>query len=226
MLVTLIMPLFVLFVFRFGAMNSVRHSGVFLSRAPDMAFPAAVGYTLLMLTNLAYNNFGGDAGGIQFFYASPVRFREIVLAKNLTHAGILMIEVAFAWIAVGFLYGRPALDVSIAALAGLVFAAPINFSAGNLLSIYAPKKLDYSSFGRQRASQTTVLISLGVQVFIVGVGVGAFWIAKSYGNLWIATLILLFLSVVSLSAYWVILNRMDGLALQRRETLVAELCRA
>ncbi len=73
-----------------------------------MAFPAAAAYTLLMLTNLAYNNFGGDAGGIQFFYASPVSFREIVLAKNLTHASILALETLVAWIAVGFLYGRPA----------------------------------------------------------------------------------------------------------------------
>jgi ABC-2 type transport system permease protein len=226
MLITLIMPLFVLFVFRFGAMNSAHHSGIFLWRTPDMAFPAAAGYTLLMLTNLAYNNFGGDAGGIQFFYASPVRFRDIVLAKNLTHAGILAIEIVFAWIAVSFLYGRPALDVTIAALAGLLFAAPINFSAGNLLSLCAPKKVDYSSFGRQRASQTTVLISLGVQIFVVGVGVAVFWIARSYGNFWIATLILLVLAGISLSAYVVILNRMDGLALQRRETLVAELCRA
>jgi ABC-2 type transport system permease protein len=226
MLITLVMPLFMLFVFRFGAMNSTRHSGIFLSRAPDMAFPAAVGYTLLMLTNLAYNNFGGDAGGIQFFYASPVRFRDIVLAKNLTHASILAVEIFVAWISVGFLYDRPALDVTIAALAGLLFAAPINFSAGNLLSIYAPKKLDYSSFGRQRASQTTVLISLGVQIAVVGVGAAAFWIGRHYGNFWIATFILLVLAGISLSAYAMILNRMDGLALQRRETLVAELCRA
>jgi ABC-2 type transport system permease protein len=226
MLITLIMPLFVLVVFRFGAMNSSRHSGIFLARTPDMAFPAAVGYTLLVLTSLAYNNFGGDAGGIQFFYASPVRFRDIVLAKNLTHAAILAIEILVAWISVSFLYGPPALDVTIASLAGLLFAAPINFSAGNLLSILSPKKLDYSSFGRQRASQVTVLISLGVQIFVVGVGAASFWIAKSYGNFWIATLILLVLSGISLSAYWMILNRMDGLALQRRETLVAELCRA
>jgi ABC-2 type transport system permease protein len=191
-----------------------------------MAFPAAAAYTLLMLTNLAYNSFGGDAGGIQFFYASPVRFRDIVLAKNLTHAGILAIETVVAWIGVSVLYGPPALDVTIASLAGLLFAAPINFSAGNVLSIYAPKKVDYSSFGRQRASQTTVLISLGVQLFVIGVGVAAFWIARHYGNLWIATLILLVLAGISLSAYAMILNRMDVLALQRREPLVAELCRA
>ena len=216
------MPLFVLFVFRFGAMNAVRHSGVFLARTPDMAFPAATAYTLLMLTNLTYNSFGGDAGGIQFFYASPVRFRDIVLAKNLTHAGILALETVVAWIGVSVLYGPPALEITIASLAGLLFAAPINFSAGNLLSIYAPKKVDYSSFGRQRASQMTVLISLGVQLFVVGVGVAAFWIAKSCGTFWIATLILLVLAGISLSTYVMILNRMDGLALQRRETLVAD----
>ncbi|MGB8753372.1 MAG: hypothetical protein WCD06_16350, partial [Candidatus Sulfotelmatobacter sp.] len=189
MLLTLIMPLFVLVVFRFGAMNQARHSAAFLARTPDMAFPAAAAYTLLMLTNLAYNNFGGDAGGIQFFYACPVSFQEIVLAKNFAHASILAIEVLVAWIAVGFLYGRPTLEVTVASLAGLLFAAPVNFAAGNLLSIYSPKKLDYSSFGRQRASQTTVLISLGVQLFVVGVGALAFWIARTYGNLWIATLI-------------------------------------
>jgi ABC-2 type transport system permease protein len=226
MLLTLIMPIFVLVIFRFGAMNPAHHSGAFLARTPDMAFPAAAAYTLLLLTNLAYNSFGGDAGGIQFFYAAPVSFREIVMAKNLTHATILGVEVLVAWIAVGYLYGRPALDVTIASLAGLLFAAPVNFSAGNLLSIYSPKKLDYSSFGRQRASQTTVLISLGVQLFVVGVGVAAFWIARHYGNFWIATLILLVLAGISLSAYLMILNRMDGLALERRETLVAELCRA
>jgi len=225
MLLTLIMPIFVLIVFRLGPMNSARHSGVF-ARTPEMAFPSAVAYTLLILTNLAYNNFGGDSGGIQFFYASPVSFREIVLAKNLTHAGILAMETVLAWIAVGILYGRPGLEVTIAALAGLLFAAPVNFSAGNLLSLYSPKKLDYSSFGRQRASQLTVLISLGVQLFVVGVGVAAFWIARRYGNFWIATVILLLLSGISLSAYGMILNRIDALARARRETLIAELCRA
>jgi ABC-2 type transport system permease protein len=226
MLLTLIMPIFILIVFRLGPMNSARHSGFIFARTPDMAFPSAVAYTLLVLTNLAYNNFGGDAGGIQFFYASPVSFREIVLAKNLTHITILAIETVLAWIAVSFLYGRPALDVTIAALAGLLFAAPVNFSAGNLLSIYSPKKLDYSKFGRQRAAQVTVLISFGVQIVVVSIGVGAFWLAGHYGNFWIATIILLLLASSSISVYWMILSRIDRVALARREMLVAELCRA
>jgi ABC-2 type transport system permease protein len=226
MLLTLIMPIFILVIFRMGPMNSAGRSGFIFARTPDMAFPSAIAYTLLVLTNLAYNNFGGDAAGIQFYYASPVTFREIVLAKNLTHIGILGIETVLAWLGVSLLYGSPALDVAIAALAGLLFAAPVNFSAGNLLSIYSPKKLDYSKFGRQRASQVTVLISFVVQIFVVSIGVGAFWLARHYGNFWIATLILLLLAVISISVYWMILSRIDRVALSRRETLVAELCRA
>jgi ABC-2 type transport system permease protein len=226
MLLTLIMPIFVLVIFRFGPMNSARHSGSFLARTPNLAFPAAAGYTLLMLTNLVYNNFGGDAGGIQFFFASPVSFREIVLGKNLTHAAVLAVETVVAWMGVSYLYGRPALDVTIATLAGLLFAAPLNFSVGNLLSIYTPKKLDYTTFGRQRASQVTVLISLGLQIVVVGIGTTVFWVARHYGNFWIATVILLLLAGISLSGYAMILSRMDRIAQERRETLVAELCRA
>jgi len=225
MMLRLIMPIFVLFVLRFGALSAFRRSGSF-ARMSDLAFPAAAAYTLLILTNLVCNSFGGDSGGIQFFFASPVSFRQIVLAKNLTHAGILAVEAFLAWIAVSLLYGRPAFAVTVAALAGLLFAAPLNFSAGNVLSLYSPKKLDYSSFRRQNPSQMSVLLSLGVQAFVVGVGVLVFWIARHYGNFWIAAIILLALAAVSLSVYKTVLNRMDALALQRQETLVAELCRA
>jgi ABC-2 type transport system permease protein len=226
MLLTLIMPIFMLLVFRLGPMNSMRHSGGFLARTPNLAFPVAAAYTLLMLTNLVYNTFGGDAGGIQFFYAAPVSFRDIVLAKNLTHAGILAVETVVAWIAVTSFYGRPALDITLATLAGLLFAAPLNFAVGNVLSIYSPKKLDYSKFGRQRASQTTVLISLALQLVVAGVGVSAFWMARYFGDSWLAILILLVLAGMSLIVYGMILNRVDRLALERRETLIAELCRA
>jgi len=226
MLLTLIMPIFALLVFRLGAMNSARRSVRFLTHAPDLAFPLAAAYMLLMLTNLVYNTFGGDAGGIQFFYASPVSFRDIVLAKNLTHVSILVVEMILAWIAVAFLYGRPALDITIATLAGLLFAVPLNFAVGNVLSLYSPKRLDYSKFGGQRASQTTALVGLLLQLLVVGLGVSVFSIARYIGNSWIATLLLLVLAGVSLFVYEMILKRVDRLALERRETLVRELCRA
>jgi ABC-2 type transport system permease protein len=225
MLLTLIMPIFMLLVFRLGPMSAMHHSSV-LNRAPDMAFPGATAYALLVLTNLVYNSFGGDSAGIQFFYASPVRFSQIVLGKNLTHAAILAANTALAWIAVAYFYGRPSPAVSIATLAGLLFAAPLNFTAGNLLSIYSPKKRDFATFGRQNVSQTTVLASLGVQIVIVGAGVAAFAMARFYQNLWIAALIFVVLSAISFPLYVMVLKRLDDIAIERRETLIGELCRA
>lgn len=227
MLLTLIMPIFMLIVFRFGPMNSVRQSGTAVpGHSPGLAFPAAAGFALLTLTNLVYNNFGGDGSGIQLFYACPVRFREIVLGKNVTHAGILVIETAVVWVVVISLFGKPTVNMTIATLIGLLFAAAVNFSVGNLLSIYSPKKFDYSTFGRQRASQITVLISIGVQMFVVGAAGSAFWVARRSGNFSAAYLILFLLAVIALYAYRAVLRRIDRVAREHQEMLVAELCRA
>jgi ABC-2 type transport system permease protein len=225
MLLTLIMPIFMLLVFRLGPMNAMHHSS-FLRRTPDMAFPGAAAYALLVLTNLVYNSFGGDGGGIQFFYASPASFGQIVLGKNLAHGAILLANIILTWVAVAFFYGAPAPAVSIATLAGLLFAAPLNFTAGNLLSIYAPRKRDFATFGRQNASQTTVLLSLGVQIVTIGVGTAIFMVGRLYHNLWIATVGFLGLAAISFALYIVVLRRLDNIAIERRETLIAELCRA
>ncbi len=225
MLLTLVMPIFMLVIFRLGPMNPMRHASP-LGRTPDFAFPGAAAYALLVLTNLVFNSFGGDGGGIQFFYASPVHFRQIVLAKNLVHASILLANTGFAWIAVSLLYGTPHLAASVATLAAVLFAAPLNFTAGNLLSIYSPKKRDFATFGRQNASQTTVLASLGVQIVVVGIGAAVFAVAHYYHNQWIAAALFLIFCSISIPIYVTVLGRIDEIALKRRETLVAELCRA
>lgn len=225
MLLTLVMPIFMLLVFRFGAMNAM-HRTSFFSRTPDMVLPAAAAYALLVLTNLVYNSFGGEASGMQFFYASPATFGHILLGKNLAYGSILVANTALAWIAVAFFYGKPGTAVSFATFAGLLFAAPLNFTVGNLLSIYAPRKRDFATFGRQNVPQTTVLISLGVQIVIVAVGAAAFALARLYQNLWIAAAAFFVMAAVSVPLYVIVLRHLDTIAVEKREVLLAELCRA
>jgi ABC-2 type transport system permease protein len=224
MLLTLIMPIFMLVVFRFGAMNAMHHTG-FFGRTPDMALPGAAAYALLVLTNLVYNSFGGDASGMQFFYASPATFSHIILGKNLAYSAILVANTALAWIAVTFFYGPASTAVTFATFAGLLFAAPLNFAVGNLLSIYSPRKRDFATFGRQNVPQTTVLVSLGVQIVIFAVGAAAFALARFYQNLWIAAAAFLALAAVSVPLYVIVLRHLDSIAVERREVLLAELCR-
>jgi len=225
MLLTLIMPVFMLIVVRLGPMSALRHQSPF-GAAQDFAFPMIGAYSLLILTNLVYNSLGGDAGGIMFFFACPVRFRQVMLAKNLTHTVVLLLEAVIAWLAVAFFFGVPPLGILVATLAGLFFGAPANFAAGNLLSLYSPKRIDHAAFGRQRASQLTVFLSLLVQLVVIGLGVGAFLLGRFLGSLWISTAVFLVLSVLSWSAYWYSLSQADSIALKRREQLMAELCRA
>src|SRR6185436_14635741 len=159
MLFTLIVPLFMLAVFR----SSGKNEGL-LARTPELTFPLGAAYSLLLLTNLSYNNFGADGGGTQFFFASPVRFRQIVL------------EVGLVWLGTCLLYRLPSLGVTIATLAGILFVVPIDLAAGNLFSIYSPTRIEAGVFGRQRASLTTVLASFAIRGVLFGVGALMLWL--------------------------------------------------
>jgi len=60
---------------------------------------------------------------------------------------------------------------------------------------------------------------------IVGLGAAMFAIARMYRNLWIAVVLFLVLAAISIPVYIMTLRRLDKIAVQRRETLLAELCR-
>ena len=224
MLFTMLMPVVMLMIFRLGPGGVPENEG-FLVRMPALAFPVGTMYALLMLTNLVYNNFGADAAGIQFYFASPVSFRSVIAAKNLTHTVVLFSETVLVWFAAGWFYRQPSPDVTIATLAGILFALPVNLAAGNLLSVYSPKRVEYGTFGRQRASWTTVLSSFGIQFATFGVAGAALVTGRHFGNLWIAALILFLAALPALAAYWIVMGRIDGIASRQKETLITELCR-
>ena len=225
-LITLFMPVAALFIFRVGRWHAGTAGLPNMLRPSDFGFPVGAAYSLLMLTNLVYNNFGAEGMGVQFYMVSPIRFREVILGKNLAHATFMVTALTLVWLAVNFVYGTPTPAMTAVTLAALLFAAPINFAGGNLLSLYSPKKVDYGTFGRQKASQLTVLLSLGIQLLIFGLGAATVFAARLYGNLWLATPVFLFLGLIGIGVYLLVLNRIDKFALDRRESLVAELGKA
>jgi ABC-2 type transport system permease protein len=225
MLFTFIMPVVILAIFRFGTGRAGVPGGP-LAHASDLAFPVGAAYTLLILTNLVYNTFGGDAVGVQFFFLSPVRFREILMGKNLAHAIVIAIEIALVWLGACLLYRPPSAEITVATLTGVAFGLLVNLAAGDMLSLYTPKKIDYGTFGRQRASGTTAIASLAIQAAVVGLCALALVAARASGRIWVMTLLFLFLIVLAAVGYIAVLNRVDTVALKRRETMIAELSRA
>jgi ABC-2 type transport system permease protein len=220
MLFTLIVPLFMLAVFR----SSGKNEGLF-GHAPGLTFPLGAAYSLLLLTNLTYNNFGADGGGVQFLFASPARFRQIIMGKNLAHSAIFALEVVVVWLGACLLYRPPSLEVTLATLAGILLALPIDLAAGNLFSIYSPSRIEAGVFGRQRASLTTVLASFAIRGALFCGGALMFWLSRRYGNLWVEGLIFLLPVGFAFFTYVLVLNHVDGIALDHRDNLIAELGR-
>jgi ABC-2 type transport system permease protein len=225
MLFTLVMPFVVLLIFRFTPGKSDSSAGMF-GHSADLAFPVGAAYAVLILTNLVFNSFGADAVGIQFYFVSPVRFREILLGKNLTHSLVLALEMLLVCAGASLMYRPPPWDILLATVTGVFFALMVNLTVGNLLSVYSPKKIDLGALGRQRTSQVTALASLGIQAAVLGLCAGALLVARAYQHIWLAAVIFLALAAIAAVFYSLVLNRIDAIALRRREAMITELCRA
>jgi ABC-2 type transport system permease protein len=224
-LFTLVMPLVILLIFRFTPGKPDSSAGVF-GHSADLAFPVGAAYAVLILTNLVFNSFGADAAGIQFYFVSPVRFREILMGKNLTHSLVLALEMVLVCAGASLMYRPPRWDILLATFTGVFFALVVNLTVGNLLSVYAPKKIDLGALGRQRASQVTALASLGIQAAVLALCALALLVARAYQHIWLAAVIFLALAAIATLFYSLVLNRIDAIALRRREAMITELCRA
>lgn len=225
MLFTLVMPVVILLIFRLTPGRAGNSGGLF-SRATDLAFPVGAAYSLLVLTNLVYNTLGADAAGIQFYYVCPVRFRDILAGKNLAHALVMAIDLGLVWIATSLFYRSPGWDIVLATVTGVLFALIVNLTAGNLLSIYTPKKIDFGTFGRQRASGATAFASLGIQAVVTGLCALAILTARAYNRIWLAAVVFVVLASIAGIVYIVVSGRIDTIALKRREVVIQELCKA
>ncbi len=226
MLFTLVMPVVILLIFRFtpAPPRGLHHHAAF--PIASLAFPAGAAYGLLVLTNLVYNCFGFEGAGVQFYFASPVRFREVLLGKNLAQAAVLVLIMFLVWAGACLMFGPPPASIALATVVGIAFAATVNFGVGDVMSLYSPKKVDYSAFGKQRAAGLTVLASFVVLGIALGIAAVVALLGFSTGRMWLAILCLLVLAALAFVGYAAVLARVDRLAITRREALLAELCRA
>jgi ABC-2 type transport system permease protein len=227
MLFTLGVPLIMLVFFRVqGWTRAAGRNASFIGHSADLAFPLGAAYALLLLTNLSYNTFGGDInGGVQFFFSAPVRLREVLIAKNLAHTFIFAVSLATVWLGVWLLYHRPLISITFLTLAVALLVLPIDFTAGNLLSIYSPKKAVMNKFGQQRAAQITVLVSMALRAVVLGFVAFVIWLCRDHGILWLAGIIFLTLAGAAFAGYKALLDRAENMAFNRREVLMAELGR-
>jgi ABC-2 type transport system permease protein len=213
-----IAPLFMVFLFA-GRMSASGRFGGFV-------FPVAVAYSVLGVSILSYNALGMDGGGVQFYFLSPTRLRDVFLAKNITSFLLTFVELVLIFVVITFVAHTPSLIVGLSTICWLLFATFVNGAVGNLRSITAPKKIDPLKASRGQASQLSVLIALGILIACVGIALCVIGLASYLNHPWLMVPIFFALALVAFVIYLQVLSRLDAMALNHREGLAEELCKA
>ena len=220
MLLNLVIPVILVIVLgiSFRQQNAFRH-------IPQMVFPIAVAYTFLIQMNWVFNSFAFEGAGIQFLLIAPVRFRDIMLGKNLFLGLVSLLEALFVWAAVSWIFAPPPLVIVAATFAALLYASLANFALGNILSVCYPRRLEFGVFRQKRVSGITMVVSLISQVVLIGLGALVLALTLFLHRPILAIPIFLAFAILASIAYRISLGRMDALAMSHRETLTTELCR-
>jgi len=215
----LVMPIFLVLIFasKFATRSNVGSMWV---------FPAAVAYTMLAICPLSYNSLGLETTGVQMYFMAPVRMRDILLAKNLMGTLMAAVEVVLIFVIISYVAGIPSLSSAVAAVLWAAGTLAVNMIFGNRRSISSPKKMDLQKAMRRQASQMSGLIAMAVMMVSSGVGAGIFFLCFSLHAMWALVPVFAVFAAVGVWFYLESLKTMDRFALDHREELMLELCKA
>jgi ABC-2 type transport system permease protein len=223
-LISLLMPpiLVLLFTSQFGGQHpSVTHRGV----SPDTFFPGMMGYLILMLMTPAYNCFAYEGRGIQTYFTAPLRFRDVLLGKNLMHAGVLVFEIVLSMIVLALRIGLPSTPVFVATIAAVVFAVAGQFAIADWVSLSFPRKLEFGSMRGQRSSGVSIWVAFGVQIFLAGVCSLILLTGRWTQSPWLPAEAFIGLAAASIAGYFATLDVLSNVAEKKKEILIETLCR-
>ena len=169
LLMNIFMPLILIVFFSMTASMPSRHGGAspFGRINGSFAYPGAVAYLFLLIMNFCPNNLAYEGRGIERYFLSPIKFRDVMLAKNLFHGTLVGLEALLVLGVLTAMGHPPGLLIILATWAALPFAALMHFGVGNWLSLQYPRKFEFG-MRRQRPSGMTMLISFGLLAAVMG----------------------------------------------------------
>ena len=206
-------------------------SSVFIRRGAAAGHPVALGlfvslaYAMVGFAPLFYNNLGPEGAGVQLLFLSPTPFRTVMLAKNLFHSALFLLDAGLVCVVASLRLGWPSPPALAAAWAWLLFALPVHLAAGNAFSLNMPYRMNLGRMTRQRGSQASALLSMLIQLGVLGIGAGVFALCAFYDELWLAVPVFLSLAGAATIAWIHVLGKVDAMANRQRETLIAALVR-
>jgi ABC-2 type transport system permease protein len=226
LMMNVFMPLVLIVFFSMTASMPSRHGGrsVFGGFSNSFAYPGAVAYLFLLIMNFCPNNLAYEGRGAERFYLAPIKFRDVMLAKNLFHGTLIGLEALLVLGVLTAMGHPPGLLIILTTWAALPFAALIHFGVGNWLSLQYPRKFEFG-VRRQRPSGMTMIISFGLLFAVMGtlaaVGAICIWLV----GLWLLPIVYVTMSAAALIVYRLMLDGTSRQAITQRDALLEQLAR-
>ncbi len=227
MLTQIFMPLILVVLFSMN-MSITRHG----SRPPssmnfvfsNMLYPFSVAYVFLLIMQYCPNSLAYDGRGVERLFLSPVKFRDVMIAKNLFHVSLMIVDASLAFVVVTALGHLPTLQIIVVTWMAVPFAAFVHFMVGNWLSLQFPRKFEFG-LRRQRPSGMTMAISFGLFAAMNGVLALSALLCIWLANLWVLAAVYAGLSLAAFMVYRATLEDTSRQAIRQRDSLLEQLAR-
>ena len=221
---TLLLPPILILIFSMnfaGRHPTVGGKGV----SADLFFPGMMAYLILILMAPAYNSFAYEGRGIQVYFTAPLRFRDVLLGKNLMLASVLSVEIALSLAMLAWRVGLPSPHMLAATCAAVIFTIVGQLTIANWSSITFPRKMEFGQMRGQRQSGMAVLVAFGSQILLGGISALILFIGSWTGDLWLPAEAFVFLAAAAVGGYFASLDALTNLAERKKELLIEALCR-
>lgn len=190
-----------------------------------VALPVMALYGLMMLGPISYwNAFGFDRSAVQGYFSWPIRFRDALIAKNITVALLLLPQIALvilvgAAMRIAVSPGRCVETATVVLIASLYW-----FSMGNILSVRMPRAMDPDKMN-QMSNRLQALSIFLAPVLLLPI-VLAYWARVVFDSKIVFGGILGISALVGAAFYKVGLDSAVAAAGERRESMLIQLSKA
>ena len=228
LMMNLFIPVILVAAISFSAGQQSHHSkpGHGFHLPPELIYSAGVAYAfMIMLPQVCMNCFAYDGGGVQLLYLAPVKFREVMLGKNLFQGAMLAIEALLVLGLIAAISGPPPFITILTTWTGAAFLAMVHITAGNWFSLKFPRRFEFG-VRRQQLSGISVLAYFGTYLGSVAIlGIVALLVRFLAGP-WTVVAAYAGLVVAAFSVYRALLNSTTSQAIAQRDALIGQIVRA
>jgi hypothetical protein len=209
------------FAVQFGPGSMLKGHSV---KAP-LFFQGILAYMILILMSPAYNAFAYEGKGIQTYFMAPLRFRNVLIGKNLFLVGVIVFELALCFTLLIWRIGWPGTRLFVAILSAGGFAVAGQLTIANWSSLSFPKKMEMGKMKGQRNSGVSVWVAFGAQILVGSICGLVFGVGHWFENEWLPVAVFAALTMAALGGYAASLDALSRLAEEKKELLIETLCR-